>query len=429
MVRHIQLSGPMGAMNSSARAFFNVIGRSFYRRLIPPLSMFLILAVLADATTNWTELRNQIASQEPISVAVLFTGIFLGWGTIAGHALRSAWRQPAIGFLLRQPMGLWRWAYSLFPSLLLAFTPLMCVWWLAPNPGQSVLHYVGFVGLLWPILLGASYGGAKGLCQVTVSTMLLAALMFTYRYFSFVALIAFVIAVAAMPLSLIALRYQQSPVQQFARQSLATNTPVGALFRRDLLCLWRLDRKALLGCLPLLGIAAPFMVAFRIQGGEGRRAIFLAACILFSVTVMPFYEILLRLKARLGTQLMRISWPVRYVQRTASLFGLALLIASPNALAIGIAGSSMGVSNGIRFLLFSFVALTSLCALFAATLRLHAASFGWSLWLLLIHCVIVTTVPAEMYGPIAILILVVMSFWTTHGLREFSEQSVISRND
>lgn len=413
-------------MRATARVFFRIVGLPFYRRLLLPLSLMLACVYLVDASVDWTGLRAGIRSRGPASIAALFSSLFLVWGLIAGHALRPVWRQPVFRFLVRQPIGAWRWVAYLLPPLSIAFLPVAAAWWLAPNHLQSPIHYLAFVGLVWPIMLGASFRGPAAFVQVTAGVVVLAGLIFAYVQFPAAALAALAITAAALPVSLLALKHQIVVTRSARTVSLASISPVTAIVRRDLLCLWRLNRKELLACLPFALVATLCMLAFRINGrSEGREA-FLIAGVLLSLSLIPLYEILLRLKTRLGAELMRRRWPIRHQQRAAALLALTGLLVSPNALAVGIAGSSMGAAHGVLFLLFSLAAVTATCALLASALASNTEKLGWNLWLLFTNSLAAFVTSSLVYGALAAGVVLGSGVLTTRGLRRFTEYS--SRN-
>jgi hypothetical protein len=167
-------------LNLNTRVFFSIIGKPFFRRLILPLGLFLIAVSSLDPITDWTALREQLATRDPWQVTLLFTTLILFWSITAGRALRPVWGQPTIAFLVRQPIGHWYWVRYLLPSLWIAFLPVVGIWWLAPHYAHPVVHYLGFVGLSWTIFLGASFRGLAAVKLIAIGTAAVATLIFGY---------------------------------------------------------------------------------------------------------------------------------------------------------------------------------------------------------------------------------------------------------
>src|SRR5690606_11607585 len=137
-------------------------------------------------------LRRTLAGLAPWQQSAVFTALMLGWSWQAGRALRPVWRHPTIAFLVRQPIGRVQWAVGLLPSLGIAFVPIAAVWWLAPHRAHSVVHYLAFVGLAWPLVIGASFAGSTAVFLLAAGTLSLAALVFMYAHsavFAYAALV------------------------------------------------------------------------------------------------------------------------------------------------------------------------------------------------------------------------------------------------
>jgi len=413
------------AMKLHTRVFFQLVGRPFYRRLILPLSMLLFIVVQADANIDWDALRSALTTRKPWEITALFTGLFVFWGLTAGRALKAIWHQPTIAFLIRQPISHWQWVRFLIPSLSIAFIPFIGIWWLAPNYSQTPLHYFGFVGLAWTIVLGGSFRGIASLKWVGVGTVALAILIFAYAHQPWVAFIAVFVSIALLPLSISAIPDQIVRSVQVSNTSLTSKSPVVAIVRRDFRCLWRLERKALSGLIQLAVIAALMMFANRINDALLGHEAFVLSCALLSLALLPVYDILTRLKTRLGTELTRRRWPISYRHRALALLCLVLLMTAPGFTALFLLGSKMGAFYLLLFTLHAMVSVVMLTALFSQTLLDATVSLGWSLWVLLINTVLSAALPAVVYASLAVVVLLIGVTIIVKGLQKYTDQMEI----
>ena len=246
-------------MNLNTRVFSAVIGKPFFRRLILPLGLFLIIVSTIDPIIDWTALREQLATRDPWQVTLIFTLLILFWSITAGRALRPVWKQPTIAFLVRQPISHWYWVRYLLPTLWIAFLPVVGIWWLAPHHAHPAVHYSGFVGLSWTIILGASFCGLASVKLITIGTATLATLIFGYAYQGGVAYLAIIVTIQLLPIGITGIRDQLVQSRKTSPRHLASIWPTLAIVRRDLLCLWRLERRSLFG-LVLPGVIAALMM-------------------------------------------------------------------------------------------------------------------------------------------------------------------------
>lgn len=397
-----------------------MVGRLFLRRLVLPFFVVLVLVTLADPIIDWTVLRQQIASVTPFAQALLFGSLFLGWSLMAGFALRPIWRQPMIAFLVRQPLTRWQWAVGLLPSISVAFLPVFAIWWLAPHYANSAVHYLGFIALSWPIILGASYRAPLSILVVSAGVTSLTILVFAYCYYPIAAYVAILVSILQLPASIAGVPQQITQVIKQRSGHLSSGSVVVALIRRDLRCLLGVESKSLLSLALFSAIALFMMFALRVNGAiEGREA-FLSGCVLFSLAVSTIYESLEKLKEQLGKEIMRHRWPVTYSQRGLALIGLISIFVVPVGLLIGAIGSPM---TGLYLLLFFlFVAVTiSLCAaLFSSQLRAKTSSIGLLLLAITSHVVVVFLLPGWGYAIVAIPAIFVNLQLITSGLRKFA---------
>ena len=402
------------------QVFYHVVGRPFLRRLVFPCLVVLLFVVLADAIVDWNALRQQIMLLTPVDKTIAFVGLFLLWGLVAGRALAPIWHQPMIGFLLRQPLTRWHWVAGLSPSLGIAFLPIFPLWWLAPNYGNSVIHYLGFVGLLWPIILGASYKTPSSVIVMGAGITTLAILVFSYSYYPFAAYFAFLVTILQLPVGVALIRKQLVRANKQGAGHLSSAGVVPALVRRDLRCLRRVESNSLLNILSLTVITVLMMLALRVNGAiEGREA-FLAGCVLFSLVASATYPILEKLMVRLGKEFMRHRWPVTYSQRGLALIGLVTVLSGIGGILIGFLGASMGGYYLLLLFLFSTVTITLCVALFSRSLGAITDSTALCLLLITFHNVAVFLLPAWAYAILAVPTSVINFRLTTSGIQRFA---------
>lgn len=416
-------------MNLNARVFFSVIGKPFFRRLILPLGLFLIAVSWLDPNTDWTALREQLASRAPWQVTIIFTILILFWSITAGRALRPVWNQPTIAFLVRQPIGRWYWVWYLLPSLWIAFLPIMSIWWLAPHYMHPVVHYSGFVGLSWTIFLGASFRGLTSAKLIAIGTAAMAILIFGYAIRPEVAYLAIVVTILLLPLGIIGIQRQLVQSRKISPGHLTSMWPIIAIAQRDLLCLWRLEQKSLFGLVLPGVVAALMMFALRVNGQVTGREAFVFACGFLSFAVFPIYEVLTRLKARLGPELMRQRWPVNHGDRGIALLWTMCVLTGPNIIVLAGLGSTMGWAYGLLFLLFAASTIVGLTALFSRTLVVATPMVGWGLWLLFINAILAMTLAPWIYGACAAAILPLGFSTMLKGLHMFTHQTEFGNLD
>ncbi len=410
-------------MNLNTRVFFSVIGRPFFRRLILPLGVFLMVVSSLDPSVDWSALREQLATQDPWQITLIFTTLNLFWSISAGRALRPVWSQPTIAFLLRQPIGHWFWVRYLLPSLSIAFLPVVSIWWLAPHYAHPLAHYSGFVGLSWTIILGASFRGLASVKLIAIGTAAMATLIFGYALQPGVAYLAIIATILLLPVSITGIRDQLVQSRKISPGRLVSNWPIAAVVRRDLLCLWRLERKSLIGLVLPAVVVALMMLALRVNAQVSGREAFVFSCGFLSFAIMPVYEILTRLKTRLGPELMRQRWPVNHHDRGVALLCTMFVLTGPNIIALAGLGSTMGRAYGLLFMLFAANTIVVLTALFSRTLVVAAPMLGWSLWLLFIHAILAMTLPGWIYALSAVAIVPLGFSLMLKGLQMFTQQT------
>jgi hypothetical protein len=416
-------------LNLNTRVFFSVIGKPFFRRLILPLGLFLLAVSTLDPMIDWAALREQLTTRAPWQVTLIFTVLIFSWSITAGRALRPVWRQPTIAFLVRQPISHWSWLGYLLPSLWIAFLPIVGILWLAPHYAHPVVHYSGFVGLSWTMILGASFRGATSVKLIAIGTATLAILIFGYAHHHGVAYLAIIVTMLLLPISISGIQDQLVQSRSISSSHLTSTWPTIAIVRRDLLCLWRLERKSLLGLILPGVLVALMMFALRVNGQVIGREAFIFSCGFLSFAVMPTYELLTRLKSRLGPELMRQRWPVSHGERAISLIFVMCVLTGPTIIVLAGLGSTMGLIYMLLFLLFAANTIIGLTALFSRTLVVTTPMLGWGLWLLFIHAILAMTLPPWIYGLGAVVtaplgVLIVMK-----GLHMFTYQTEVGKLD
>jgi len=416
-------------LNLNTRVFFSVVGKPFFRRLILPLGLFLLVVSSLDPSIDWGALREQFAARDAWQVSLVFTLLILFWSIIAGRALRPVWHHPTIAFLVRQPISRWYWVRHLLPSLWVAFLPIVGIWWLAPHYAQPVAHYLGFIGLSWTIFIGASFRGLASVKMMAVGTAAMAALIYGYAHEPGVAYFAMIVTILLLPLSITGIRDQLVQSRKISPGHLASKWPIISIVRRDLLCLWRLERKSLFGLVLPAVVVALMMLALRVNGQVTGRDAFVFSCGFFSFAVTPVFEVLTRLKTRLGPELMRQRWPVNHGDRVVALLCIMCVLTGPNIIALAALGSTMGLAYGLLFMLFVTSAIVGLMALFSYTLAMAIPMFGWSQWLLFIHAILAMTLSPWVYGMIAVGIVPVGISIILKGLHMFTHQTELGNID
>lgn len=366
-----------------------------------PLFGVLLGIAMADAVTDWHALRAQAASLSAPVAAFAFAAVIFAWSSIAGQALRPVWEQRMIRFLLRQPLTHRQWAAHLLAPTALAFAPIGALLWLLPVQAWAPVHYLGFTALAWPLLFGASYGGRDGLLLRALGAAALVLLLWLYAYTALAAYVAGAVAAVEMPLAMAPLRRRTEREQPALAGSLRARGVVGALLRRDLRCLTRTAAGSLTAPAVLAVACTLMMVAFAVNGGLTGSAALRAACVLFAIAASSSFESLEEIKTQLGREFMRRRWPVSYRERTLALAGVSGALMAPAALAIGLAGVTMGGAGLALFALFAAatVALSSL--LFTAALRATSSVNGIYLLGLIVNAALVFALPALAYAAVA----------------------------
>ena len=405
------------------RVFSEVIGKPFLRALLFPYAVFLLLVSAADASTNWTAARRQMYALSPAAKTLVFVGLISGWCLVAGRALRPVWGHKTIPFLLRQPIGSWELSVRLLPSLSVALIPVILIWWLASYEVNPFTHYLGFVGLALPIMLGASFRGITSVSVISIGIAALALLVWTYSLTDLAAYLGMLTTIVLIraAISRIGSTLTVQSNQVYGQMSRAS--VIRVLVARDWRSILRSRRTTLIELIVLNLTVTAMMLGFRVNGQDTGRDMLLIACVLFLIAALPAYRSLEIAKARLGAQMMRLEWPVTCSERALALIALTAKLAATSALPIALVGSRMGVFNLLVFSVFVVTTVFTTAALFAKTLGQSASSVGLYLNLILFHGVLISLLAPWHYLLAAAIGIVASVHWMRSGLRNFTTHS------
>jgi hypothetical protein len=323
-------------------------------------------------------------------------------------------------FLCRQPLGAWRLAGLLIPSVGIGLVPVVGLAWLAPHYAQAVLHYAAFAALGLPLLLASSFTGRGRAVAVALTAL---GLFGFYLAYCFVPLSA----VAAVALAATLTRFT---VRECLRQIVHVERPVYAkltapnviatLMRRDLRCLFRCHGKNLVGLGLTSALSALMTLAFRINGEQQGHELLLSAALFLTIALYGLYEILEALKASLGKELARRRWPITAGQRAWSLLGLLAVLAGPAAVLIALAGSRMGVAGSIVYVVFALVHISVTGALFSMRLLARESANGFYLLLVTGHVIVLLALSPGWYLALGLVWLPLGFRLMTRGLERFT---------
>ncbi|HEY2404282.1 MAG TPA: hypothetical protein VGI23_28265, partial [Steroidobacteraceae bacterium] len=292
------------------RVFTEIIGKPFLRGLLFPYFLFLLTVSAADASTNWEAQRLQMSTLPPAVRTPLFVGLIGSWCLVAGRALRPVWRNKTLPFLVRQPMGPWELSARLLPSLSVALIPVVSIWWLASYGTNPATHYLGFVGLALPIILGASFSGFTSVAVVGVGIVALALVIWAYSYTSNAAYLGMLVTPVLFQGATSCIRGTLTVQSRTVHREMRSSSLIWVLVRRDWRSIVRSRRQTLVELIVGNVLIASLMLGFRINGRDSGRDMLIIACVLFLIAALPAYRSLEVAKARLGTQIMCRAWPV-----------------------------------------------------------------------------------------------------------------------
>jgi len=383
-----------------------------------------------DAVVNWPLTKQRISVLPEWQIALMFTGVLMLWGFMAGAALKPAWHQPVVRFLLRQPITAKRWCFLLFPALLPALPPIFALWWLAPQHTLGLIHYGSVLLVPFPVMLTISFGGYRALALSVIYGLLVALLLYTYQYFSWSVLLIPLLALYCMPKSFALLKGLQGvALVSHDTGSLTASMPWLAVFKRDLHCLWVIERKSLLGLMQLALVLSLMMFALRVNGEVSGSGALMSAAILFALFSAAAYGVLDQLVKQLDLNLVRIQWPLSMRHRVFALFALMAVFIGPVWFALALLGSRMG---GFLMLLFLLQAICIICLMlmvFCSRLKWQHKDEGFAVWgLVLIAYETGLALPRPGLIILSILLVAISIKVAIKNLGVFAAQQAVSHN-
>lgn len=387
------------------RILYETVGRPFLRRLIPAFTGILLFALLADAVFDWNALRAEIAGSGFAARTALFTSAFVAWGVPAGRALAPAWQLPAMAFLVRQPISRWRLLGGLAPSLAIAFVPVAMIWYLAPDHGHPLAHQIGFVAMACPLMIGFAFRPRDASLVVSAAVAVLAAMLTMYWQWPWVAWISAAATILLSGWSVALIPRQLGTSSRRAIRRLTASGPVPAIIRRDLRCLLRTERGGLLELAAISAGAAAMMLALRVNGDAAGREAFAGACILMSLPAAVACDSLEKLRIRLGSEFLRLRWPVTIRQRVWALLGLLAVLMTPAAMSIALLATSMGPGYLLLFTLFLALTVAGCAVLSTAFLGSSRSAAPVFQLALTLHAALALASAGPAYAAAAVILL------------------------
>ncbi|MEO0422797.1 MAG: hypothetical protein AAF184_10705 [Pseudomonadota bacterium] len=410
------------------RVLLRLLGLPLQRRLLPAFAALLLGVGLADPMIDWTILRAELRAQTAVASTLQISTLIGIWVLTVAVALAPAWQAASAAYLVRQPIGRWRWVRFLLPSLAPALLPIVAVWWLMPL--DSV-----------PTLLALSASAAAMMIALSaprLDTVLTAVLAFMVTglvtYGALTSMpghgVLALASLALLPLACTGLRGRRAGAGARAGQErnlLRSATPWMAIARRDLLCIVRCAPGQLRQLALFAVLAGAFLLALRINGGFAGRDLFRAACVLQMLALLPLYDVLVTLQQHLGPDVYRRHWPVSRAQRAAGLLALAGLAAGPSSVAILLAGYAMGSTWIVLLLTLTFTQMLVLVALFTNAGPRAGIAHGWSLWTWLAHTIVACVLAPAAYGAGALVAAALAWQQSQRGLARIAEDGAQGR--
>lgn len=345
----------------------------FARRVVPVwVALGAFYAVFEQAIRPFDIMRD-LAAMTPLETSA--RGVFLAgiFALLMRRHARVMFHGKRLAPLWRLPISQRRWSALLSPhSLMMAAPVCVCaLLWPASASAAVFANVAGFAAASHPLLIGVGGVGVRALLWCLASLVLLGSHLYLVRLLP--PFVAALVGLASMSVGgwLGARAYGDLRGQPGAiAAGLAALRPrrrSTALMLRDLRCLWRCDRGALIGAItaPLPLVAFVFAVA-RHGGPAGTTLAALAALI------APLSSLLVvRLQGRLGEQLHPRTTPLTSGQRA---WTLALICNLP--MAILYAGSA-GLAGGWN-LEQVLIAASALPVLTIAPITAVMATRWWS---------------------------------------------------
>jgi hypothetical protein len=298
-----------------------------------------------------------------------------------------------------------------------ALIPIVAIWWLASYAANPLTHYLGFVGLALPIILGASCASVG---VVGVGIVALALVVWAYSYTPYAAYLGMLATPVLYQGATSSIRDTLTAQSRTVPREMSSASVIRVLVRRDWRYFVRSRRQTLIELMAGNLLITLLMLGFRINGRDTGRDMLTIACILFLIAALPAYRSLEVAKARLGSQIMCLAWPVTFFERALALIALTALLAAPSAIPLALLGAHMGLLNWVVFGIFVLATVISTAALFSQTLRRNSSSVGLYLNLLLLHGVLISVLAPWEYLPVAAVGIGSSFHWMICGLRRFT---------
>jgi len=356
------------------RLVWRLLGTRLGLRLLPG---WLVLAFVGSQLYDqfdWAGLSAALSGRPPVEAGATAGALIGAWALLWGSTLRATALSPELAPLWRQPVPDRAWTVAIAPIIGLVGAPLaVCsLLWASPNPGAQALLWLG--SWLVPGLAVAA-GGPRGLGLAAAGLVLGGALIGAGRAWPTwtPALVALAWAGALPTVSRTYHRLRQPSARRRRRLPWRPRTALGAVLRRDLLCLWRRERGTVLMCLvPPVPVAA-VVLALRFRAHTVDPAA--ATLVLLAASAPLSAHLLGRLAARLGRRLDPPEWPVAPWLRS-----LGLVIVGWLALAPAWAGSMAGHASSWPSQIGLWAALGAGAAWAVAGGRVNLGAYLW--WIL-----------------------------------------------
>jgi hypothetical protein len=360
-----------------------VVGRRLSARLFPAWMLLLFLLSQLWDILDWPSISSAVSAQTPVTTGTTVAVLLGGWGLLWARAVRTTLYSEALRFLWRQPLSPHSWSLALVPHLTAIGLPLalVSVLWRTPYPLLQAVLWLG----LWMVpglVLGAQTSrGAAWSLPALVAAWAMVALGRMVPH-------ALPIVVPATWLGVVlfsgALYLRTRP--QGTRGVWATpgrpHTPLAAILRRDLLCLWRQERGSLALCLAPPLLVVPVILALSRNGGLEGKDLTTAALAALALTAPVGLYPLARLSMRLRRQLDPPTWPLGVGSRAAALFLVGCFALAPAWASTAAATPSDPV--GILRTATLWAALAAGAAALTAGAHRFRPNFGlWMWWILL----------------------------------------------
>lgn len=352
-----------------ARLVARLVGWRLAARLALTLLLVLFVVVQADAVVDWAAAARGLQSLDaPVRGAVWFAAA-LAWALQVRRPLRTAVLHADAEWLWREPLTQWDWGLALLGPLQLAALPLTAA---ALLGGPAVAVGAATCGVV--ALLGAALGGPRGgvawvggAAAVGISAVTPAGAVLGLA--------------APAVLGALALRARASVSGAARSAPWRVRGPTGALLLRDLLCLWRLERAAVLACLfvspPAFAVQHALQAHGDLSGEAATRGALVVLCVLAPVATAAMAA----LGTRLGRHLDPPWLPVGSAHRAGSLVLCAAVLLAPLLGALLVAGTDTGPTGSARLVLLALALGAGAVVLATSPRRARRAhATGWWLY-------------------------------------------------